>query len=155
MVNGAAVIGDSSRVAANALGNIFYGCRLNGDRRAGNELQDVARKRASARPGAGAGEWAAGRSVLPDRAGGAGASPRGGDHFGNFLSAVRARDRSRLNADIEEGVISTTLVHLANISYRLRRTIEFDPKTLTCPDPEAQTMFTKPYREPFVLPSLA
>ena len=80
--------------------------------------------------------------------------PRGGDHFGNFLSAVRTRDRSKLNADIEEGAISTTLVHLANISHRLRRTIEFDPKTLTCPDPEAQAMFTKPYREPFVLPSL-
>jgi len=75
--------------------------------------------------------------------------------FRQFPLAVRARDRSRLNADIEEGVISTTLVHLANISYRLCRTIEFDPKTLTCPDPEAQTMFTKPYREPFVLPSLA
>ncbi len=35
-----------------------------------------------------------------------------------------------LNAEIEEGAASTVLVHLANISYRVGRTINFDSKNL-------------------------
>jgi len=42
----------------------------------------------------------------------------GGDHFANFLSAVRSRKRSDLNADILEGHLSSGLCHLGNISYR-------------------------------------
>ena len=45
-----------------------------------------------------------------------------GNHFGNFIDVVRSRKHADLNAPIEEGAISTTLVHLANISYRLGRT---------------------------------
>jgi hypothetical protein len=40
-----------------------------------------------------------------------------GDHFGNFLTAVRSRKPSDLNADIEEGHYSSALCHLGNISY--------------------------------------
>jgi len=43
----------------------------------------------------------------------------GGDHFGNFLEAVRARDAKKLNADVLEGHLSSALCHLGNISYRL------------------------------------
>jgi predicted dehydrogenase len=43
----------------------------------------------------------------------------GGDHFGNFIEAVRTRDPKRLHADILEGHISSALCHLGNISYRL------------------------------------
>ncbi len=43
----------------------------------------------------------------------------GGDHFGNFLQAVRSRNSSELNADILEGHLSSALCHLGNISYRL------------------------------------
>ena len=55
---------------------------------------------------------------------------KGGDHFANFIDAVRSRKTEHLNAEIEEGAASTVLVHLANISYRLGRTINFDPKTM-------------------------
>ncbi len=40
-------------------------------------------------------------------------------HFANFVKAVRANDRKLLNAEIEEGHISSALCHLGNISYRL------------------------------------
>jgi predicted dehydrogenase len=40
-------------------------------------------------------------------------------HFANFLKAVRSRAMSDLNADIEEGHLSSALCHLGNISYRL------------------------------------
>ncbi len=39
------------------------------------------------------------------------------DHFANFVDAVRSRKISDLNADIEEGHISSALCHLGNISY--------------------------------------
>lgn len=49
-------------------------------------------------------------------------SGRGDNHFANFLAAVRSRRPQELNADIEEGHVSTALCHLGNISYRLGET---------------------------------
>ena len=43
----------------------------------------------------------------------------GGNHFENFIQAVRSRKSTDLHADILEGHISAALVHTANISYRL------------------------------------
>ncbi len=43
----------------------------------------------------------------------------GGDHFANFIQAVRSRRRNDLHADIAEGHISSALCHTGNISYRL------------------------------------
>jgi predicted dehydrogenase len=77
-----------------------------------------------------------------------------GNHWANFIQAVRSRDQSELNAPIEEGAISTTLVHLGNISYRLGRTLRFDASTYGCVgDEEANRMFTRDYRAPFVVPA--
>jgi hypothetical protein len=42
-----------------------------------------------------------------------------GDHFGNFIDAVRSRNPADLHADIEQGHLSSALCHLGNISYRL------------------------------------
>jgi len=76
-----------------------------------------------------------------------------GNNWANFIDAVRSRKHSDLNAPIEEGAISTTLVHLANISYRLGRTLRFDAGSYSCPgDDEANAMFRRKYREPFVVP---
>ena len=69
---------------------------------------------------------------------------------------MRSQKRGELNAEIEEGAISTTLVHLANISYRLGRTLHFDAATYSCPgDAEANAMFSRDYRKPFVVPQFA
>jgi len=84
------------------------------------------------------------------------AKSEGGNHWLNFIEAVRERKREHLNAEIEEGAMSTTLIHLANISYRLGRTIHFDAATYTCTgDKEATAMFTRNYRAPFVVPKIA
>ena len=40
-------------------------------------------------------------------------------HAANFIKAMRSRKLSDLNADIEEGHLSSALCHLGNISYRL------------------------------------
>ena len=44
---------------------------------------------------------------------------KGGDHFGNFLKAVRSRKADELNAPILDGHLSAALCHMGNISYRL------------------------------------
>jgi len=43
----------------------------------------------------------------------------GGDHYGNFLQAVRSRKAESLNSDAFQGHLSASLAHLANISYYL------------------------------------
>ena len=79
---------------------------------------------------------------------------RGGDNWANFIQAVRSRNYSELNAPMEEAVPSVTLIHLANISYRLERTLYFDSETMSCKnDAEANRMFKRPaYRTPYIVP---
>jgi predicted dehydrogenase len=43
----------------------------------------------------------------------------GGDHFGNFIEAVKAHDPRHLHCDVLEGHLSCAHSHLANISYYL------------------------------------
>ncbi len=43
----------------------------------------------------------------------------GGDHYGNFVEAVRSRDHEDLTADILEGHLSAALAHTATVSYLL------------------------------------
>jgi len=42
-----------------------------------------------------------------------------GHHYRNFQDAVRKRDHKILNADVEDGHLSSALCHLANISLRM------------------------------------
>jgi len=80
----------------------------------------------------------------------------GGDHYANFIDCVVSRKKENLNAPVEEAVISTTLVHLANSSYRLGRALKFDPAARTVVgDEEANSLLrdsARGYREPFVIP---
>jgi predicted dehydrogenase len=63
--------------------------------------------------------------------------PGGGDHFANFIEAVRSRNQADLNADILEGHYSSALCHLANISYRLGEQVPFNPQTKAFGDNKA------------------
>ena len=74
-------------------------------------------------------------------------------HFRNWIAAIRSRKRQELNAAIEEGFISTGLPLLGNASYRLGRTLHFDPKTEQCiDDDEANQLLGPAYREPYIVP---
>ncbi len=80
-------------------------------------------------------------------------APLGNEHFVNFIECMRSRKTEDLHAPIREGYLSTTLVHLANASYRLGRTIHFDPATESViGDSEATAMLKGTYRHPFVVP---
>jgi predicted dehydrogenase len=77
----------------------------------------------------------------------------GQSHFENFLTCMRARRSEDLRAPIEEGHFSTTLCHLANISYRVGRSLRFDGAAERfVGDEEADKLLTRTYRAPFVLP---
>jgi predicted dehydrogenase len=76
-----------------------------------------------------------------------------GDHYANFIQAVRSRTKSDLNAPVETAHYSSALAHLGNIAYRLGRRLEFNPATEKfVNDPEADRHLTRPYRPPFVVP---
>ena len=77
-------------------------------------------------------------------------------NFVNFAKALVSGKQEDLNAPIEEGHISTTLCHLANASYRLGRTLNFDPeKEEVIGDEEANRILRgadRGYRAPFIIP---
>jgi predicted dehydrogenase len=74
-------------------------------------------------------------------------------HMSNFLSAVRSRNYKDLNADVQIGVTSADLCHLANISYRLKRRVNYDNGSgKFVNDGEADRMLTRVYRAPYVVP---
>lgn len=76
-----------------------------------------------------------------------------GNNWANFIDCVRSRKQEDLNAPIEEGHISCTLLHLGNVSYRLGRTLRFDPeKETVIGDEEANRMLRGTYRAPYVVP---
>jgi predicted dehydrogenase len=76
-----------------------------------------------------------------------------GDMWANFVAAIRANDRSKLEGDITEGHATCSLIHFANISYRLGRTLDVDPGTQNIRnDKEATAMLGRDYRRPFVIP---
>ncbi len=76
-----------------------------------------------------------------------------GDHYADFINAIRANDQKLAQGDIREGFYSCAVMHLGNISYRLGRTLKFDPSKMEfINDQEANSMLTRKYRQPFVVP---
>jgi len=123
----------------NVIGNIFYGaggCLAIGDEDTGNAYR----------------AWL-GSDLKPGPSG-----HRGGSHyhFANFIDVVRSRKMEDLHAPVEEGHISCTLVHLANASYRLGRTLNFNPDTEeVIGDEQANRLLReldRGYRRPFFIP---
>ena len=75
------------------------------------------------------------------------------DHFENFVQCIRSRDLP--NGDIEKLHLSTLLCHYGNISYRLGRRLNIDPKTEGfIDDAEANAMVRRSYRDPWVIPDV-
>jgi len=73
-------------------------------------------------------------------------------HFVNFLDAVRSRDRTILNADVEIGVRAAAYCHLANIAYRVKRTLRVAQSSgRFMDDEEANALLTRNYRKPYIV----
>jgi predicted dehydrogenase len=75
-------------------------------------------------------------------------------HMHNLFQAMRARDHKLLHADIAIGARAASFCHLANISYRVGRTVKVNQSTgHFAGDDQANAMYTRNYREPYVVPA--
>ena len=96
-----------------------------------------------------------GRAPTPPRTGGdpSALEARSSPHYQNFVDAIRADNPKLLTCDVLEGHLSSALPHLANISYRVGRSLEFDGKSETfVDDKKADRLLTRPYRKGFEVP---
>ncbi|MFN3325038.1 MAG: Gfo/Idh/MocA family protein [Bryobacteraceae bacterium] len=73
-------------------------------------------------------------------------------HMKNFFDACRSRNHKDLTAEVEIGVISAAMCHLANISYRAGRELRWDDRARKfVNDSDADKLLTRDYREPYVV----
>jgi predicted dehydrogenase len=76
---------------------------------------------------------------------------RGPEHFRNFIDCLRSRTRP--NAHILEGHLSSRLAHFGNIATRVGRRLVFDRETESFRgDEDANRLLGREYRSPFVVP---
>jgi len=76
-------------------------------------------------------------------------------HHANFIDAIRSGKNETLSCPITDGFYSSALPALANISYRLGRSLKFNDATNKfINDPEADAMLTREYRKPYVVPGV-
>jgi len=77
----------------------------------------------------------------------------GGNHYANFIKAIRSRKTEDQNGPVETAHLASALAHLGNISHRLGRQLQFDPvKERFVGDTEADKKLARNYRSPFVVP---
>jgi len=126
------------------IGNMFYGTEgyleLNGSRwnaYRNREKESFAASKPSSGPGAS-------ESLT---------GSEGAEHFANFIDAVRSGKDEDLLCNITEGHYSTSLPLMANIAYRLERGLKFmGDYEKFANDPEADTMLSRRYRRPYIIP---
>jgi predicted dehydrogenase len=131
------------------IGNLFYGSKgwlwIDGD---GRKWQSYMGPKNEKGPG----------SDLPETDAGTGSDPLvltsiEYPHYQNFVDAIRAGDPKLLACDALEGHLSSTLPHLANISYRVGHSLVFDGKSETfADDKKADRFLTREYRKGFEIP---
>ena len=67
----------------------------------------------------------------------------GGEHFHNFIEAVRSRKQEDLNADVMEGHLSCIPIHLANISFRLGEKVAYENNRAPFDDSDSNEAFDR------------
>ena len=129
------------------IGNLFYGSKgwlyIDGD---GREWQSYMGPKNEKGPGSGSKDLATGSDPLVT-------TSIESPHYANFVDAIRANDPKLLTCDVLEGHLSSTLPHLANISYRVGRALVFDGKAEKFKDDkQADQLLTREYRKGFEIP---
>ena len=126
------------------IGNIFYG--TDGYLELNDEVWKAFRKREKE-------PFAGSKDVMAPAKEATLTGADNGEHFSNFIDAIRSGKDETLNCQILQGHMSCTLPHMANISHRLGRGLKFNGQTEKfINDPEADKMLTRDYRKPFVVP---
>ena len=80
----------------------------------------------------------------------------GTQHWANFLDGIRSGKNETLHGDIQEGVLSSALPLLSNISYRLNRELRIKERGTDLKkiinDSEADAMLRGSHRAPYIVP---
>ncbi len=79
----------------------------------------------------------------------------GGDHYANFIEAVRARNPKLQNGPVETAHLSSALAHLGNIAFRLGKVLHFDPEKEKFVGDDAKAankLLKRKYRKPYIVP---
>ena len=89
------------------------------------------------------------------RADASGGGDSTGEHMANFLAAVRSRKYQDMRGEIANEAMNAALCHLANIAYRVGRTLQIEASPTGIKfkgDAEADKLLTRdPYRKPYVV----
>ena len=80
--------------------------------------------------------------------------PENASRFERFFRAVRSRKPSDMPVSTLDAHHSCVHCHLGNLSYRLGRSLQFDPKTERFQDDEANRHLKREYRKGFEVPQL-
>lgn len=81
----------------------------------------------------------------------------GTEHWANFLDGLRSGKKETLHGELHDGVLSSALPLLCNISYRVNRQLKIEGTNLSdlkkfVNDAEADALLTRAYRAPYVVP---
>ena len=130
------------------IGNLFYGSKgwlwIDGDGESWQSYMGPVGEKNEKGPGS---------SALPSGSAPLPSTDTEFAHYQNFVDAIRANDPKLLTCDVLEGHFTSTLPHLANISYRVKRQLLFDGKTEKFKDDkEADALLTREYRKGFEIP---
>jgi len=78
------------------------------------------------------------------------------NHFQNFVNAVRTHDANAVHGNPLDAHTGCAHIHMSNISYRLKTSLEFDPVAQKfMNNDEANAMLTRDYRKGFEVPQPA
>lgn len=135
----------------NYVGNIFFGDQgfLAVDHSGFRLYKGTLNISGDAARGAGAGGKDRFEKVMEEKGTGEETVP----HMKNFFDAIRARDYKMLNAEIAIGARSAAFCHLGNVAYRVNRTLRMNTSTgRFLADDEANSLLTRDYRAPYVVP---
>ena len=75
--------------------------------------------------------------------------------FDYFFRAVRSRKPEDMSVSTLDAHYSCVHCHLGNLSYRLGRSLEFDPKSEHFKDAEANKLVKRDYRPGFEVPQVS
>lgn len=78
--------------------------------------------------------------------------PKSPGHHRDWLDCIKSREKPV--ADVEYGARTVSIIHLGNIAYEQRRTLEWDPERWTFQDEADNQFMDRERRDPWQLPTI-
>jgi hypothetical protein len=76
------------------------------------------------------------------------------NHAGNFVTAIRANDNSKLTCGVETGSIAAITAHMGNIAYKTGKKLYWNAESGSFKDAEADELVKANYHNGWKLPQV-